>query len=87
MDRINIEAMTWIVSVTLMIVTLVISVCYYNLKKDELMSKNIDTAVEKGIDPMAVRCSYSARDDIICIAYAASGNSAPTSPMPLPAKK
>jgi hypothetical protein len=87
MDRINIEGMTWIVSITLMVITLVISVCYYSLKKDELMSKNIDTAVEKGIDPLAVRCSYSSRDDIICIAYASSGNSSPTSPMPLPSKK
>jgi len=87
MDKINIEGMTWIVSITLMVMCFILSLSYYNLKQDELMSKNIETAVDRGIDPLAVRCSYSSRDDMICIVYAASGRSAPTQPAALAQKK
>ena len=41
-------------------------------KRDDLMSKNIETAIAKGVDPLAVRCSYAAPHDQICIMYAAS---------------
>jgi hypothetical protein len=34
------------------------------------MAKNIDNAIAKGINPMAVRCSYVRGDDPICIAFA-----------------
>lgn len=87
MEKINLEAMTWIVSITLMVISLILSLSYYNLKQDELMSKNIETAVDKGIDPLAVRCSYSSREDTICIVYAASGKTSPTQPMTLTPKK
>jgi hypothetical protein len=87
MDKFSIESMTWVVSLTLMVVCLIISLSYYNLRQDELMSKNIETAVEKGIDPLAVRCSYSSRDDTICVVYAASGKTSPTQPLSLTPKK
>lgn len=87
MDKISIESMTWIISLTLMVICLILSLSYYNLKQDELMAANIETAVEKGIDPLAVRCSYSSREDTICIVYAASGKTSPTQPMSLIPKK
>jgi hypothetical protein len=42
-----------------------------SFKRDELMAKNIETAISKGVDPLAVRCSYAASTDQICIMYAA----------------
>ena len=42
----------------------------YKMKDRELMSKNIEEAISKGIDPLTVRCSYSASDDNVCIAFA-----------------
>lgn len=33
------------------------------------MSKNIDNAIDKGIDPIAVRCAYAKPGDQICLAY------------------
>lgn len=50
-------------------------VAYYvstsSFKRDELMAKNIETAISKGVDPLAVRCSYASSTDQICIMYAA----------------
>ena len=38
--------------------------------EENLMSKNIESAIAKGIDPVTVRCSYASNDDKICLAYA-----------------
>lgn len=43
---------------------------YKETIKINAMKGNITTAIEKGIDPVAVRCAYSAADDNICVAYA-----------------
>ena len=42
----------------------------YKLKDRELMSKNINEAISKGIDPLTVRCSYASETDNICVAFA-----------------
>jgi hypothetical protein len=87
MYTVTTETMLWIVSITLVLVTLILSVLYYNVQKDILMSGNIETAVSKGIDPLAVRCSYASNQDIICIAYAASSHTSPTTAPSLQPKK
>ena len=50
-------------------------IAYYtstsSFKRDELMAKNIEMAISKGVDPLAVRCSYASSADQICIMYAA----------------
>ena len=53
--------------------TLIGSVGYFRSQETALMSRNIESAIVKGIDPVAVRCAYTDRSsDTICIAYAAS---------------
>ena len=42
----------------------------YKIKDRELMSKNIQEAISKGIDPLTVRCSYASETDNICVAFA-----------------
>jgi len=42
----------------------------YKMKDRELMSKNIQEAITKGIDPLTVRCSYASETDNICVAFA-----------------
>jgi hypothetical protein len=44
------------------------------------MSKNIDAAIAKGVDPVAVRCSFVQQTDTICVAYAAAQGSHTGSP-------
>ena len=50
------------------------------------MQTNITAAIEKGIDPVAVRCAYASKDDNVCVAYAITHGSTPTA-VPEPAKK
>ena len=57
--------------VVIVVVTLISSVTYYNIKKDEAIKSSVESAIVKGIDPMAVRCAYGAKDNV-CIVYAAS---------------
>jgi hypothetical protein len=35
-----------------------------------LMADNISNAIEKGIDPITVRCAYAPATDNVCLAYA-----------------
>jgi GTP cyclohydrolase I len=42
----------------------------YKMRDRELMSKNIQEAISKGIDPLTVRCSYASENDNICVAFA-----------------
>jgi hypothetical protein len=68
-----------IVCGTIAFTTLVGCVAYYEVKRDELMSRNIESAIVKGVDPMAARCSYSKPTDTICVVYA-SGTHRPDAP-------
>ncbi len=60
------------VSVTLVLLSIVAAICLYGLNDRKLMAANIENAIAKGIDPLAVRCSYAKSDDIVCIAHAAN---------------
>ena len=73
-DLIKIDS-TFIVCVTLILLTCVGGMGYYFVTDRTLMAGNIDAAIAKGIDPLSVRCSYSKSDDLICVAFAASAQS------------
>ena len=53
-------------------VSAIIGITIYNVNDRVLMSKNIDSAIAKGMDPTSVRCSFVTNTDTICVAYAAS---------------
>lgn len=61
-----------ITCVSSIIFTFIIAMTTYYIQDRTLMSKNIDNAIAKGIDPLSVRCSYVKSDDIICVSYASS---------------
>ena len=61
-----------IIAVALMVIALIFGATFYNVNDRNLMSKNIDAAIAKGLDPISVRCSYVTNTDTICVAYAAS---------------
>ena len=60
------------VSITLVLLSIVAATCIYGLNDRKLMAANIENAIAKGIDPLAVRCSYAKSDDIVCIAHASN---------------
>ena len=63
---------TLVIAIATVIVSVVIGATYYNVNDRILMSKNIDSAIAKGLDPISVRCSFVTNTDTICVAYAAS---------------
>ena len=70
----------FVISVLVGVVTLIGSVTFYEYNQLNAMKSNIESAIVKGIDPVAVRCAYASERDVICVAYAANNS-------PLPAKK
>ena len=63
---------TGIISAGLVLIASIVGITYYNVNDRVLMSKNIDAAIAKGLDPISVRCSYVTNTDTICVAYAAA---------------
>jgi len=61
-----------IISVVILVITAMISIAFYNINDRNLMSKNIEQAIAKGIDPLSVRCSYQTYADPICVTYSMS---------------
>jgi len=68
----NLNVLTAIVCISIIVVTFISSIAYYNVNDRKLMSTNISEAVAKGMDPLSVRCSYTHSTDTVCVAYAAS---------------
>jgi hypothetical protein len=66
---------TLVIAIAAVTVSVVIGATYYNVNDRILMSKNIDSAIAKGLDPISVRCSFVTNTDTICVAYAASASS------------
>jgi hypothetical protein len=65
------EIIALIIAVTISIITVVAGIVYYNIKRDEAMKSNIESAIVKGIDPIAVKCAYGHSDNL-CVVYAAT---------------
>ena len=72
MTQIVNEAKTFVISIALVVIAAIVGITIYNVNDRVLMSKNIDSAIAKGMDPISVRCSYVTNTDTICVAYAAS---------------
>lgn len=63
---------TVVISVTIVCVAAIIGAAVYAVNDRILMAKNIENAISKGVDPLAVRCAYADGRDMICVAYGAS---------------
>jgi hypothetical protein len=61
------------VYVTFLLSVLIIGINWrmYEEKKVEIISTDIQMAISKGVDPLAVRCAYVNYSDSICLVYAA----------------
>lgn len=58
--------------ISVVLISIVVSYAMYAIKENELMSQNIESAIQKGIDPISVRCSYALGTDNVCIAHGVS---------------
>jgi len=69
----------FVISILIGVVTLIGSVTFYRYNELQALKSNIESAIVKGIDPVAVRCAYSDQRDIVCVAYGA-GLQSPNQP-------
>jgi hypothetical protein len=61
-------------------VTLIGSVTFYQYSELKSVERNVESAIVKGIDPVAVRCAYASQSDVVCVAYAASNQQGMSTP-------
>ena len=57
------------VSIALVILTMIGAATFYQYSELKSLERNVESAIVKGIDPVAVRCAYAKQTDTICIAY------------------
>ena len=72
MSEFNNDFKTMVIAGTIIIVSAIIGASVYSINDRMLMSKNIDNAIAKGVDPLSVRCAFADGRDMICVAYGAS---------------
>jgi len=65
------ERNLFVICATVVLMTAIGSIAYYNLQKDRLMSANIENGIVKGVDPVAIKCAYDS-NGTMCMLYAAT---------------
>lgn len=55
--------------VTICICVLIGCLTFYHYSENASMEKNIESAIAKGIDPIAVKCAYADRASNLCLVY------------------
>ena len=61
---------SFVIAVALAVLALILSMAYNNYTELKSMERNIESAIVKGIDPVAVKCAYSPQSTM-CTVYAA----------------
>ena len=69
MNKLNIIGLVTVISVA--IISIAASITIDNYYVVQSMERNINSALEKGIDPIAIRCAYANSSDDICLVYSA----------------
>ena len=67
----NFDLITVVVCIAIVCVAFIAGITVYNMNDRNNMAKNIEAAIAKGMDPLAVKCSYETQPGAICITYAA----------------
>lgn len=68
----------FIISITVAALAAIGTVGYDSYVETKAIERNIENAIVKGIDPLAVRCAYAKSNDTICIVYASNTPTTPT---------
>jgi len=74
----NFIFITTVICFTVILLSGIFSYNYYLTEDRKLMSKNVEDAISKGIDPLSVRCAYASEIDAVCVAYAYTHRIEPT---------
>jgi len=66
------DVITFMVCATIVMLALIGAGVMMNLNDKTNMAKNIESAINKGIDPLSVKCAYDSSSTTTCITYAAT---------------
>jgi uncharacterized membrane protein len=69
-SRIDSVVITAVVCVAIILVSVIAAISMYNMNDRNNMAHNIDAAIQKGVDPLSVKCSYETNPTSTCLAYA-----------------
>jgi hypothetical protein len=67
----KIEFIASVIALTICTCSAIFGIYQYNVQRDASMKSNIESAIVKGIDPIAVKCAYGSSDPV-CVVYAAN---------------
>lgn len=65
----NSNIITITVCIMIMAMTGIIAVSFNYVNDRNNMAKNIEAAIAKGVDPLAVKCAYETNPTATCITY------------------
>lgn len=65
----NKEFTTVVACATIAFCAMVAGYTIYNINDRNNMSKNIESAIQKGINPISVKCAYETNANAVCITY------------------
>lgn len=66
----NKDLLTVIVGGVIVAVAAIAAITIYNINDRNNMSKNIEAAIAKSVDPLSVKCAYETNPNATCITYA-----------------
>lgn len=69
LENFNVNYITGVVGIIVMFAIAINGAVTYNMKQNELFAANLDKAMEKGIDPIAVKCAYDNAKPELCTTY------------------
>ena len=61
--------MTFVICVAFVFTACILGAQVATVNDRNNMAKNIESAIQKGVDPVSVKCAYETHADSICIAY------------------
>lgn len=71
-EKVSTELVTIIICITIAVCSVIVGAFVYNINDRNNMAKNIEAAIQKGVDPISVKCSYESSPTSTCIAYSMS---------------
>ena len=71
-EKMNHEKLTLIICSTIIALSAIFGCAYYYTNQSKIMADTIAAASAKGVDPLAVRCSFASNQDTICLVYAST---------------
>lgn len=67
----KLETVTFISWISILLCVIVFAITYYNYNKTIALENTIKYAIEKGIDPIAVKCAFDDYSSASCQVYLA----------------